>query len=209
LVTLSWPERISNYEAAGWKKGTVIYTDEGREWVTGTWVVGNDYRRKIGLYGEFPPRFLDRLLSLYQDVYRERILHLFAGTVPADSWIRVDANATRNPEVVGAIPSILSIFNEESFDLVVADPPYRSSDAERYGFQMPNKPKTIHEVARLVPPGGFLCWLDEMTPIFSKADWEMIGLIFLWTGTNRRDRHLTIFKRPGGEDERRPLEEEW
>ena len=65
-------------------------------WLSGIWILGNDYRSTSGFYGSYPPNYLKRVRALFPDYApRWRVLHLFAGSVPAVNplpGIRVDLN---------------------------------------------------------------------------------------------------------------------
>jgi hypothetical protein len=208
-MTLTLEQRVAEHHAE-WPKSCVA-TDGS--WLFGVMIVGNDYKNKVGYYGEFPPRFLQRLLSLFPDIRDDAtksILHVFAGTVSDVNHsrahvVRVEANPKLKAEVHGnaeELSEVLVDYAEHDgfgiappFDLVIADPPYSRDDAEKYGYPYPNKKKVIEEIAKVTRRGGFLCWLDVQTPIFTKKTWRMMGTIGLWTGTNRRFRLLTIWER--------------
>jgi len=59
-MTLTWPERIANYEkVTGYPKSLFIGGDER---VVGTWIMGNNYTVKTGYYGGYPAGHLKRTI---------------------------------------------------------------------------------------------------------------------------------------------------
>jgi hypothetical protein len=68
------------------------------------------------------------------------------------------------------------------YDLVVADPPYSASDAERYGVAMVNRNKVMHELGERLPPGAFVVWLDQVYPMCTSVQLQ----------PEARNRHLGI-----------------
>lgn len=59
-------------------------------------------------------------------------------------------------------------FTENSFDLILADPPYEDKDFEVYGYKPFPKQKVIKSCHKIVKSKGFLVWLDTRFPMFSK-----------------------------------------
>ena len=118
---------------------------------------------------------------------------------PGVPGITVDKvrDAVRCPQVVAdarALP-----FQNNSFDLILSDPPYSDKDAENYGTGHFPFRKAMREFHRVLRPNGHLALLHVMTPSFSTKVWKWVGMIGVLTGTNSRMRVLSIFeclKRP-------------
>lgn len=161
--------------------------------VYGMWFFGNDYRNKSTLYGTYPKNYLPRITTLFPD--KPRVVHLFAGDVPAsDEYVRVDINPERNPDICGDAEQLSSILDYA--DLIYADPPYSVQDSElHYGTPMVNRNKVVKEAAKVVSPGGFLVWMDQVWPMYRKDEWNLWGSIGLVRSTNHRFRVVTIFER--------------
>lgn len=182
-------------------------------WLDGVWVLGNDYRNKSRLYGAFPPGLLPRIFSLFPDA--ESVLHLFSGSLTEEgvreAWQAAHPKAlvlprqmrmdnARMPEAEAAEPDVVGDAADVGslpvrFDLVIADPPYSSEDAKRYGVKLPNKKRVVSEIAKVVAPGGHLVWLDASLPMFRKSEWEWFGAIGVVRSTNHRVRLLSMFRR--------------
>ncbi len=130
---MQWQDRIDNYVRETGFPRSLFLSGEGR--VVGTWIMGNDYRVKSAYYGGYPAGYLRRIRALFPD--KRRVLHLFSGKVdlgalPGDT---VDINPKLKPTYIDDAQK-LSAVPLESYDLVLADPPYSVEDAERYRTTM-------------------------------------------------------------------------
>jgi len=126
---------------------------------------------------------------------KKKRLYIFSGTLQRWDGTTVDINPELNPNVVADAEKMP--FSETEFDLIIADPPYTPEDAKKYGTKMISRPKVMREAARVTEPGGYLVWLDLIIPKYRNEDWKLVGMIGLYTGTNRRFRAVSIFERPG------------
>jgi hypothetical protein len=161
-------------------------------WIDGMWVLGQDYRGS-GYYGSYPPNYLKRVLSMFPDA--EKILHLFSGSLPKGDYIRFDSNQNLDAEVYGNAHNLSEFFSSESFDLILADPPYTLEDANHYGTPMINRNTVIKEVEKILTPNGYLIWLDQVLPMFRKDQLHLCGLIGIVRSTNHRFRVSCWFKK--------------
>jgi hypothetical protein len=194
---VQWEDRIANYvRETGFPRSLFIAAD-GR--VVGTWIMGNDYRVKSSYYGGYPAGYLRRIRALFPD--KRRVLHLFSGKVdlaalPGDT---VDINPTLKPtyvdnaQTLGRVPL-------ESYDLVLADPPYSVEDAERYQTTMVKRNVVMRALQRL-SPGTHVVWLDQVLPMYRKDAFVQEAVIGMWKSTNHRFRGITVFRRLGKEGE--------
>jgi SAM-dependent methyltransferase len=181
--------RAASY-AASFPKFPPLRADD--RWIDGVWMLGNNYKGS-GYYGAYPPGYLKRVEALFPDVSRARVLHPFAGSLRDVHGVRVDINPANVPDVVAdacALP-----FADGAFDLVLADPPYSTEDAKRYGVPMVDRRKALREFGRVTRPGGFLVWLDTVWPMFAKRDWHCFGQIGVVRSTNHRVRLVSLFRR--------------
>lgn len=163
--------------------------------ISGTFVSGNNYRGS-GYYGAYPPRYLRRMRAMFPDA--ESVLHLFSGSVKPGLWkfeTTLDINEALEPINVGDAEQLPTYFARNAFDLILADPPYTAKDAEKYGTKMINRKKVIHAAASVLQSGGFLVWMDEVFPMFTKKEFEVAARIGYWRSTNHRIRGVTIFRR--------------
>lgn len=160
-------------------------------WLDGMWIMGNNYRTS-GYYGAYPHTYLDRVSSLFPDA--QRILHLFSGSLVPGLYTRFD-RLPEHADVVGDAEQLSTCFPDRKFDLIYADPPYSVEDCEHYGCAMVNRNKVVAECAKVLEPGGFLVWLDQVLPMFRKVELHMCGVIGMVKSTNHRFRVVTIFQR--------------
>lgn len=161
-----------------------------KRWLDSIWVLGNDYRGS-GYYGAYPPNYLRRILSLFPDA--ERVLHLFSGSLPEGNYTRFDQKPPA--DIVGNAEQLGSYIDRDSFDLILADPPYSVEDAEHYGAPMVSRNKVLTECAKVLEYGGFLVWLDQVLPMFRKDTLFLCGLIGIVRSTNHRFRVASIFRK--------------
>jgi hypothetical protein len=156
-------------------------------------MIGNNYKAKASFYGEYPPTYLRRIKSLFPD--KRRVLHLFAGKVNLAEFEgdTCDIRADLNPTFVDDAHTLLAV-PLESYDLVLADPPYSAADAEHYGTPMINRAAVMRALQRL-PVGAHIVWLDMTYPMYRADYFKLEGLIGLVRSTNHRDRMIHIFRR--------------
>lgn len=177
-IGLTIRERMERYNSRFSRFEPLYLSKTGR--IEGLWIMGNNYRVTSGYYGGYPAGYLDRILSLFPDC--RNILHLFAGKVEKRSAgeVTFDINHHRNPDVCGDAEELSKHFmHEPFFDLVLADPPYSESDADRYGTIMIRRNVVIAECFRILRPGGFLVWLDQVFPMHRKAESPLVGSIYV------------------------------
>jgi hypothetical protein len=182
---------IDNYNKTFNKYPPLVKTDR---WVYGVWMIGNDYRNKSKYYGSYPPSYLKRIKSLFPDV--KNMLHLFAGKVELGHWeneTTFDINLDLKPTVVGN--SSFLPFKINSFELILADPPYTQTDADKYNCKMPNRKNTLHECYRVLKPNSYIVWLDTVLPMYRKIEFSLVGTIGLIRSTNHRVRMVFMFQR--------------
>jgi hypothetical protein len=161
--------------------------------LAGIWMIGNMYKRVVGYHGEYPPGYVKRVYSLFPN--RKSTLHLFSGSlVSGENEYTLDVNPENHPEVEGKAEEVEKYFPPDSFDLVLADPPYTSHDAEIYGYLLPNIPKVMRSLHEIVERGGIVVWLSTKPPMYRKDQWQLAGIVGLHCGTNRAFRSV-IFMR--------------
>jgi hypothetical protein len=155
--------------------------------------MGNDYRVKTGYYGGYPAGYLRRIRALFPD--KRRVLHLFSGKVdltalPGDT---VDINPNLNPTYVDDAQTLQRV-PLETYDLILADPPYSIEDAERYQTTMVKR-NTVMRALQRAPAGAHIVWLDQVLPMYRKDVFAIGGVIGMVKSTNHRFRVVTVFER--------------
>jgi hypothetical protein len=191
IALMEWEDRIDNYVRVTRFPRSLFISEDRR--VVGTWIMGNDYRVKSAYYGGYPAGYLRRIRSLFPD--KKRVLHLFSGKVdltalPGDT---VDINPALNPTYVGDAQTLEHV-PLETYDLVLADPPYSVEDAERYQTTMIKRNAALRALQRL-GPGTHIVWLDQVLPMYRKDAFAQEAVIGMVKSTNHRFRVITIFRR--------------
>ena len=147
--------------------------------ITGMWAL----ERPHGHYKLiFPPSFLTRLAALI-DFDDKQILHLFCGS-SSFGTVRIDINPEVEPDFLLDLSKDKLPFDADSFDIVIADPPY--VNFKPYSF--------VAEAVRVLKPKGFLIilhWLLYNTPK-QCARWACLAIS---PGPNRRMRACNIFRK--------------
>lgn len=190
-------QAVANYNKAyaGRYPSSTLHVgiEQGRNVIYGTWVIGNDYRNKSTFYGAYPKGYLDRLAAMFPAAHTSGdILHCFSGGLPTGNYVRLDSE--QDAELRGNVADVTTL-TARKFSLVIADPPYSEDDAKKYNVPLLDRGKATRALAAVVPPGGYLCWLDTVWPMHSKDLWVTVGRITVIRSTNHRVRLLSIFER--------------
>ena len=185
-------ERVANYHRETGFPESLFVGGDGR--IVGTWIMGNDYRVKSEYYGGYPAGYLRRIKALFPD--KQRVLHLFSGRVdktvmPGDT---VDVNPDLAPDYVDDAQTLERV-PLESYDLVLADPPYSVEDCERYQTTMVRRNKVMAALGARLTPGCHVVWLDQVLPMYRKDQFCLEAVVGMVKSTNHRFRVVTVFKR--------------
>ena len=157
------------------------------------WVLPRPSKSKY--IGSFPLHFEKKLLRLLNiDPTVHKILHPFGGK--AEYGIRVDINLEVNPDYVGDAHN-LYMFEDNSFDLVILDPPYSEDYSKRlYGTSyIPLRFKQYtKEAVRVLRENGFLVMYHCLaTPRIEKT--ILVKRIFLETRVWHKLRCIHIHQK--------------
>lgn len=189
-------DRIDNYHKETGFPNSLFLGGDGR--IAGIFIMGNDYRVKSGYHGGYPPTYLRRMKALFPDM--GVVLHLFSGQVDYAPFhdkstfqLSVDINPENKPDYVDDAQTLTKVPLEE-VQLVLADPPYTESDANKYGTTMVKRNLVMRSLQR-IRKGTFVVWLDQTLPMYTKLHWEIVGHIGMIRSTNHRFRVITIFRR--------------
>jgi hypothetical protein len=183
-------ERTENYHRTTGFPESLFIGGDGR--IVGTWIMGNDYRVKSEYYGGYPAGYMRRVKALFPD--KSRVLHLFSGRVdksiiPGDT---VDLKPDLSPDYVDDAQTLERV-PLESYDLVMADPPYSIEDCERYQTTMVKRNKVMAVLGARLPPGCHIVWLDQVLPMYRKDQFRVDAVIGMVKSTNHRFRVVTVF----------------
>lgn len=178
-------------------------------WIYGLWYCGTSWQKAI-YYGQYPSTFVKRVLAMFP-TSEYRMLHLCCGRCHIEGAVNVDRIHLPEVDIVAEAEALP--FDDDSFDVVLIDPPYSQADAEKYGApKLLSSKKVMAECQRVLRRGGWLLWLDLRYPSFSRKKWRLAGLIGVVTGFMRATRVLSMFENlkdvPMAKAIRREFEEE-
>lgn len=191
-------QRIDSYcQQTGYPRNLFVGEDDR---IVGTWIMGNNYAVKSGLYGGYPHGYLKRVAALFPD--KSRILHLFSGCVDLDALPgkTCDINSERNPDYVDDAQTLVYV-PVEQFDLVIADPPYSVEDCDHYGVSMVKRNRVMKTLGSRMQPGAHVVWLDQVLPMYRRDQFVLTATIGMLKSTNHRFRMITIFERRHEEED--------
>lgn len=191
MDTLTWRQRIKNYDAVTGFPRSLFIAGDGR--VVGTFIMGQNYKVASGYYGGYPAGYLKRVKALFPD--KQTVLHLFSGRVdtaafPGDT---VDVNPELEPTYLDDAQTLAEV-PLWKYDLVLADPPYSVEDAMHYGASMVKRNKVMAAL-RGLPSGAHVVWLDQVLPMYRKDTFAVEACVGMVKSTNHRFRVMTVFRR--------------
>lgn len=192
MAKLTLQDRIDNYHKVTGFPRSLFISGDGR--IVGTWIMGQNYRVKSDYYGGYPAGYLKRVKALFPD--KAVVLHLFSGKVDTATFpgLTVDINAGTAPDFLDDAQTLTKV-PLEVFDLVCADPPYSVEDCEHYQTTMIKRNVVMDALGQRLPAGAHVVWLDQVLPMYRKADFVMEGVIGMVKSTNHRFRVVTIFRK--------------
>ncbi len=159
--------------------------------IEGMWKIGRSYKGN-GYYGSYPGNYLLRIQTMFPNA--KNILHLFSGNLPSGDYIRFDLN--NKGDVKGDAHKLSEYFKPESFDLIIADPPYTGEDADKYGTPMVKRQTVLKEALKVLQHNGIIVWLDQILPNYSKKVCPLVATICVMISTNHRFRGSCWYMKP-------------
>ena len=142
--------------------------------------------------GGYPKRFVEWALA-EMNADPAGVLHLCSGSMR--TGIRVDVRAAMQPDVVADCRR--TPFPDESFDWIMADPPYAEDYARNlYGTEKsyPKPGEIAREAARLLRPGGRFGLLHFMVPMVRKP-MRIVRVYGITTGSGYAIRAWTLMEK--------------
>ncbi|TGM22031.1 class I SAM-dependent methyltransferase [Leptospira meyeri] len=168
----------------------------------GEWDYGQNFKNISGYKGAYAQQDFVRLEAAIPDM--GNLLHLFSGSIPPGPYCRLDSNfaviGTQIPghDVVGDATEAHLHFELESFDVVMADPPWSKYHSEEiYNASLVDKAKVLKSVHPILKPGGILIWKDFSKPIWSGSEYDYLGRICIDPSSGHDDRSFKFYKKKG------------
>lgn len=144
--------------------------------------------------GGYPKGFVEWALRELRCDDPASVLHLCSGSVL--TGVRVDVRAERRPDVVADCRA--TPFRDESFDFILADPPY-SEDYARNLYdteaRYPKPGEIVREATRLLRPGGKFGLLHFMVPMVRRP-LKIVRVYGITTGSGYAIRAWTLMEKP-------------
>jgi len=183
---------VNNVNRTFPKYPKTIY-DKG--WIYGVWYCGKKWK-KAQLYGEYPATFFRRVKAMFPLIEEDKFLHLFSGSMGDNYGLTLDGSDRFNPNVVHILTKDnLLPFEDNAFEVVLADPPYSKKDAEEYDLPYPTSELILKEAMRVLSSEGYFLLLHTMYPAYRRKEVKLVGLIAIITGFKSITRLLSIFKK--------------
>lgn len=154
--------------------------------------------RPMGKYtGIYPQGFIERLTTLIP-MKNKMILHQFGGTTTKDKFNHtVDINPEVNPTYLTDART-LDLIPDETYDIVLADPPYDSQDItyskKLYNCEVVKPYSFVRAGINVLKPGGYYCILHQLVYL-KPDDCRRYAVIAISTGPNMRLRTLNVFQK--------------
>lgn len=145
--------------------------------------------------GGYPIGFLKRAYHTMYCTDPDKVLHLCSGSMRRG--VCVDLRRSMKPTVQADVRRLP--FRDESFDWVMADPPYSEEYAGNLygtGSAYPKPLQIINEAARVLRPGGRVGLLHFQVPM-SRPPMKMQGTWGITTGAGYAIRVWTVFRKEG------------
>jgi hypothetical protein len=157
---------------------------------TETWVLPRP--RKDAYVGSFPLHFEQRLWRVMGKP--QKVLHPFGGL--AEIGDSVDQNASTTPTWVGDAHN-LDWLKDETYDLVILDPPYSDEEAEwLYGTPPLDRGQYTREAVRVCRVGGHVAVYQVKQPRRPQGT-RLVRRIVILTRTGHAPRVCFIFEKLG------------
>lgn len=128
----------------------------------------------------------------------DQVLHPFGGM--AEIGVRVDINPAVNPDWVGDAHD-MDFIPDNSFDLVILDPPYDNEQSKKlYGTGKLKYHTFVNEAVRVCKPGGHIAiyhWVMTPRPERTKFSNRIVVLTRTW----HRPRVCCVYKKEFDDEE--------
>lgn len=150
------------------------------------------YKGGMPLYAE------EWLLDLAKDILKKdnpKILNLFCGMNKQGT--RVDIKKEVNPDICCDAHEVSEFFEYDSFDIVLADPPYSDEESEQlYGTPKINYKNWTNECDLLLKENGLLIVYHKyVMPNPNPEKYEVVKRVFIGTRTYHLPRVAIFFRK--------------
>ena len=145
--------------------------------------------------GGYPKGFLEWAFETIgvKDQQKDKVLHLCSGSLR--TGVRVDIRPSTHPDYVADCRNVP--LADESFEFIMADPPYSEQWAENLyqtGSSYPKPYDIVKESCRLLKPGGLLGLMYFQVPYFRKP-MKLVGVWGITQGIGYNIRAWSLLKK--------------
>lgn len=167
-----------------------------RKYYRDIWCLGPS---NTGYAGAFPQGLIKRIRKRW---WGSKRLWLFSGSFKDEGGTTVDIKPELKPDHVANCEKLP--FEDESFDFVMADPPYSKEEAKKlYKLEYFNIIKVLNEMERVCCEGGHIILLHRLVPqyfpkltkIYKSTNIAGIVGVFTIAGMSNM-RALTVWRKP-------------
>jgi len=168
---------------------------------TTTWLCGPP--PATGQYQRYPSRFIINLKKTYRDLIKDKkVLEMFSGTGAMKSldcakFVTSDSRKETGADIIG-LYNYLPL-KSNTFDIVIADPPYTMGFARQWTNLEKDIPKpkyVLGEASRLTKQSGLIFILHVIIiPAYKEFEVKRIALHPILTGANNAIRVLNVFQK--------------
>lgn len=147
--------------------------------------------------GGYPKGFLEWAFDVMRCDDPSKVLHLCSGSVL--TGVRVDIRPERKPDIIADCRNVP--LPDESFDFILADPPYSEEYAKNLygtGDDYPLPGQIVKEAERLLRPDGLLGIMHFQVPFPSKG-MKILGVYGISQGCGYAIKAWTLMKKPSPE----------
>ena len=143
--------------------------------------------------GGYPLGFLERAYVTLGGADPDKVLHLCSGSMRRG--VRVDIRPEMEPDIVAdcrAVP-----LPDESFDWIMADPPYSEDYATNLygtGVDYPKPGQILREATRLLRPGGMVGLLHFQVGM-SRPPLQLVKVYGVTTGMGYAIRAWSVYRK--------------
>lgn len=143
--------------------------------------------------GGYPKRFLEWAFKVMNVNNPQEVLHLCSGSVC--SGVTVDIRSSVKPKIIADVRALP--FRDNSFNFILADPPYGETYAENLyhtGKYYPKPGEILREASRILKPGGFIGLLHFIVPM-PRHPLKIVGVYGITTGSGYAIRAWTLLRK--------------
>jgi SAM-dependent methyltransferase len=143
--------------------------------------------------GGYPIGFLERAYATLGVTDPDKVLHLCSGSMRRG--VRVDIRPEMEPDIVADCRDVP--LPDESFDWIMADPPYSEQYATNLygtGGDYPKPGQILREASRLLRPGGMVGLLHFQVGM-SRPPLELVKVYGVTTGMGYAIRAWSVYRK--------------